>query len=184
MQLSSLLPWGLWAEEVSQTALGAGSGGVWVWLCHPDTLVWANPCLRLPMGLGRAQGAGGSDAAGHPLPVHAHLNLHVFPRTLVCVHSGPGACTRNTRVPGSPRALPRALAPARCSRMHIGCARAAWGRSLEHALGWLVLLHDPPGDVGWWQCPPVFGDQGGHHGLAVGWWVPQGLGAFEKVAVA
>lgn len=134
----------------------------------------ANPCLHPPVGLGRARGAAGSDAAGCPLPVHAHLNLHVFPRTPVCVHSGRGACTHGARALGSPHALPCALAPAHCSQMRIECARAARARTLEHASGWVALLHGAPGSMGWWQRPHVLGDQGGRHGLALGWWSRRG----------
>ena len=123
MRPGSRLPWALRGRGGFPGSPGCRQWGhAGGWPRHLGTLVQANPCLRLPTGLGRAWGAAGSDAAGHPLPVHARLNFRVFPRTPVRVHLGRGACTRDARAPGSPRVLPCALAPARCSQMCKGSA--------------------------------------------------------------
>lgn len=149
---------GAWAEEVTLCKLWQ-RGHMGSWLSHLDPVVRANPCLRLPAEPGGARGAAGSDAAGHPPPLRAGLGFTRVP-------SHAPACAHDARV--LPRVLSCALPPTHYSQTHVRCARAALGKTLACALGWLVPLHGPPGSMGWWQRPPVCGDWGEQHGLAVG----------------
>lgn len=166
--------------EVSQTALGAGDRGTRGGVSASGVpLCGQTPACACPRGWAehgahgqryRRAAAACARASGFTR-VPSHACARAF--GVRCGHTR-HTCTRDTRARGSPRALPRVLVPARCSEMCVGRARAAQGRTLGQAMGWLVPLRglvavSPfPGDQGMmWPCCGMVGTMG--------------LGAFEDV---